>query len=112
MTAETLQIVESAFRFIDRNGDGNLELREIQATLKKFMNEEDQVSDEIFKAIDRDASGTINFAEFTAVSIGPHEYCNKETLWKTFNRFDRDGNGAFDKDEISIVVREVEHLAE
>merc|ERR1712038_349356 len=63
-------------------------------------------------AIDRNASGSLNFAEFTAVSIGQPEYCNKETLWHCFNRFDRDKNGAFDKEEIGQVVREVEHLSD
>jgi len=119
MSAEKLDIVTRAFRYIDKNGDGTLELEEIRAVLKKYSEEvlktygdEEGVADEIFDAIDRDASGTLNLAEFTAVSIGPSEYCNKETLWHTFNRFDKDGNGAFDKQEIMTVVREVEHLSD
>mmetsp|Transcript_50362 Transcript_50362/g.113204 ORF Transcript_50362/g.113204 Transcript_50362/m.113204 type:complete len:576 (+) Transcript_50362:146-1873(+) len=111
MPAEKLEIVTKAFRLIDKNGDGTLEVEEIRAVLRKY-GEEEGAADEIFEAIDRDASGTLNFAEFTAVSIGPSEYCNKETLWHTFNRFDKDGNGQFDKTEIMTVVREVEHLSD
>jgi len=111
MPAEKLEIVTKAFRSIDKNGDGTLEVEEIRSVLKKYGEEEGE-ADEIFDAIDRDASGTLNFAEFTAVSIGPSEYCDKEALWHAFNRFDKDGNGAFDKKEIMTVVREVEHLSD
>merc|ERR1712110_784668 len=94
LSTEKLEIVDKAFRFIDQYGDGNLEVKEIAQVLKRY-GEEEGAADEIFEAIDRDASGTLNFAEFTAVSIGPSEYHDMETLWHTFNRFDRDGNGAF-----------------
>jgi len=111
MPPEKVEVVTKAFRLIDTNGDGNLEVNEIALALKKF-GEEEGLATEIFEAIDRDASGTLNFAEFTAVSIGPSEYCDKEILWHCFNRFDKDGNGAFDRDEIGTVVREVENLTE
>eukprot|EP00928_Gymnodinium_smaydae_P025935 TRINITY_DN20516_c1_g1_i1.p1 TRINITY_DN20516_c1_g1~~TRINITY_DN20516_c1_g1_i1.p1 ORF type:complete len:553 (+),score=134.62 TRINITY_DN20516_c1_g1_i1:226-1884(+) len=110
MNPETLDIVQKAFRTIDKNGDGNLEVKEIRQALKRYGEEEGE-ADAIFEAIDRDASGTLNFAEFTAVSIGRQEYCNKEILWDVFHRFDKEGRGSFDKDEIARVVCEVEHLS-
>jgi len=111
MPAEKLAIVTQAFRYIDKDGDGNLDVEEIRKVLKRY-GEEEASADEIFEAIDRDASGSLNFAEFTAVSLGPHEYCDSETLWHTFNRFDKDGNGNFDKAEIMTVMREVEYVAD
>jgi len=111
MPPEKLAIVTQAFRYIDKDGDGNLDVEEIRKVLKKYGDEEAS-ADEIFEAIDRDASGSLNLAEFTAVSLGPHEYCNLETLWHTFNRFDKDGNGNFDLAEIMTVVREVEFVAD
>lgn len=111
MSDEKLEIVQKAFRFIDRNCDGTLELEEIRSALKRY-GEADSEADAIFNAIDRDASGTLNFAEFGAMSIGPSEYCDKEVLWHTFNRFDRDANGAFDQSEITTILREIQHLSE
>jgi len=111
MPPEKLAIVTQAFRYIDKDGDGNLDVEEIRKVLKKY-GEQEASADEIFEAIDRDASGSLNLAEFTAVSLGPHEYCNLETLWHTFNRFDKDGNGNFDLAEIMTVVREVEFVAD
>lgn len=112
MNHEKLEVVQKAFQRIDKNNDGTLELHEITAVLRKYVQDDDQNTDEIFEAIDRDASGSLNFAEFCAVSIGRPEYCEKETLWHAFNRFDRDGNGMFEKEEIALCLREVEHLAE
>lgn len=112
MGNDKFEIVQAAFRVCDKNGDGSLDLSEIRGVLGKYLENEEGAANDIFDAIDRDASGTLNFAEFMAVSIGPHEYCDKETLWHTFNRFDKDGNGQFDQDEIGQVVREVEHLTE
>jgi Ca2+-binding EF-hand superfamily protein len=110
-----LDVVEKAFRFIDKNGDGTLEVDEIRAALRKYYKEEDEAheaADSIFEAIDRDLSGTLNFAEFTAVSIGPQEYCDKVNLWECFNRFDKDGNGEFSHEEIAAVVGKVDYLTE
>merc|ERR1719197_1549856 len=75
MSPDKVEIVRKAFRAVDKNGDGNLDVSEIREVLRKHKQEEDE-ADAIFDAIDRDASGTLNFAEFTAVSIGPHEYCD------------------------------------
>lgn len=111
MQPDKLAIARKAFRAVDKNGDGTLDCLEIRDVLRKYGEEEGD-ADAIFEAIDRDASGTLNFAEFTAVSIGPHEYCDRTVLWHTFNRFDRDRSGSFDEGEIARVVREVEHLAE
>merc|ERR1711957_454358 len=111
MPAEKVEVVTKLFRAIDKNGDGVLEVKEIKDVLRKY-GEEEGAADEIFEAIDRDASGTPNFAEFTAVSLGPSEYHDMETLWHTFNRFDKDGNGQFDKSEIMVVVKEVENSSD
>lgn len=115
MSAEKLEVVERAFRFIDKNGDGTLEVVEIKAALRKYMKEEEEAisaADDIFLAIDRDASGSLNFAEFVAVSIGPQEYTDKVAMWECFNRFDKDGNGSFSKEEIATVAKRVDFLAE
>eukprot|EP00927_Polykrikos_kofoidii_P072455 TRINITY_DN68571_c0_g1_i1.p1 TRINITY_DN68571_c0_g1~~TRINITY_DN68571_c0_g1_i1.p1 ORF type:complete len:567 (+),score=109.43 TRINITY_DN68571_c0_g1_i1:267-1967(+) len=109
MPAEKLDIVQKAFRLIDKNGDGNLEVGEVRDALKRFGEEED-AAEEIFEAIDRDSSGTLNLAEFSAVSIGRSEYCCKEVLWHAFHRFDKDESGLIDRSKIERVWAEVENV--
>lgn len=108
---DKLEIIQKAFSILDKNGDGTLEVEEIRAALRKY-GEEDAAADEIFEAIDRDASGTLNFAEFTAVSLGSAEYTDREVLWNAFTRFDRDHDGSFSKQEIARVLKEVENTSE
>jgi len=108
MPPEKLEIVQNAFSILDKNGDGTLEVEEIRSALKKY-GEEEAAADEIFEAIDRDASGTLNFAEFTAVSLGTAEYMDREVLFNAFSRFDRNGDGAFNREEICRVLKEVDY---
>eukprot|EP00812_Abedinium_dasypus_P006755 NODE_1855_length_1047_cov_362.367944.p1 GENE.NODE_1855_length_1047_cov_362.367944~~NODE_1855_length_1047_cov_362.367944.p1 ORF type:complete len:301 (+),score=92.61 NODE_1855_length_1047_cov_362.367944:86-904(+) len=110
MSVEKIDVCRSAFCFIDRNNDGNVDVEELRRALAAAGHEDD--AREVFDAIDVDMSGSLNLAEFVAASIGPQEYCNKEVLWRTFKRFDRDGNGSFDVDEIKSVCQEIESLAD
>lgn len=113
MTPEQLEIVRTAFRLIDKNGDGSLDLKEVCAVLRKYnYGQEEILASEIFEAIDRDVSNNLSFAEFTAVSIGMKEYSNRLVLWHTFNRFDKEQNGIFTEKEVGRLLREVEHKTE
>merc|ERR1719296_192071 len=73
MSPEKLMVVTQAFRQIDTNSDGTLEVKEVAKALKRYTEEEgdESLAESVFEAIDRNASGSLNFAEFTAVSIGP-----------------------------------------
>jgi len=105
--------VRQAFRLIDKNGDGSLDVKEICAVLRKYKYDQDEsLAHEIFEAIDRDVSNNLSFAEFTAVSIGTAEYSNRQTLWHTFNRFDKEQKGYVTKSEVSRLLRQVEHTTE
>lgn len=111
MPPEKVQIIQAAFCSIDKNGDGMLDCEEIRKAINKYLDILLPVAD-VLNALDRDCSGSIGFPEFMAASLGQHECCNKEVLWNAFNRFDKDGDGRFDKMEISSVVRELDNLSQ
>ena len=56
--------------------------------------------DEIFRQIDVDNSGTIDYNEFVMASINQDELTQQKNLKETFNLFDKDGNGSISVDEI------------
>ena len=58
------------------------------------------LANEIFKEIDFNNDGTINFSEFLKVNIRKGKLLNEETLDNVFKMFDIDGNGYITIDEL------------
>ena len=57
-------------------------------------------ADNIFKEIDFNNDGSINFSEFLTVNIRKEKLLNEETLDNAFKMFDIDGNGYITIDEL------------
>jgi len=101
-------VVESAFRCLDGNGDGVLTVDEIIKGLKKHMDCSSQELSQLFHAVDRDGSGTLNVNEFICVTMDQRKTTSLPVLWQAFNAFDKDQGGAISFDEIDKIVKEVE----
>ena len=59
--------MKKKFESIDRNGDGNITLKELREALKDTSNKEELM--QIMVAADTDNSGTINYTEFIAATL-------------------------------------------
>ena len=57
-------------------------------------------AENIFKEIDFNNDGSINFSEFLTVNIQKEKLLNEETLDRAFKMFDLDGNGYITIDEL------------
>ena len=57
-------------------------------------------ADEIFKEIDFNNDGCINFSEFLTANFKKEKLLSEKTLQKTFNLLDLDGNGYITLDEL------------
>lgn len=101
-------VVETAFRCLDRNGDGVLTVEEMIKGLGKHMDcSSDQLS-KLFEQVDRDGSGTLNVNEFTCVTMDQKQTTSLPVLWQAFNAFDKDQSGEITFDEMDKIVKEVE----
>lgn len=102
--------VEQAFRCLDKNGDGVLNIDEVVSGIKKHLSisPDNQQLEDMFAALDRDGSGTINVQEFICASMDQSRSTTLPVLWEAFNAFDRDQSGAIDPNEVVGIVREVE----
>ena len=105
LTDDEVKKLKDAFQKIDVNKDGMLTLEE----LKNAVNQNPEVHvmniEQIFKTIDTDNSGVINYTEFLAASIDKRIYLQEDKLRDAFKLFDEDKSGKISKSEISKVLK-------
>ena len=87
---------------IDVNKDGEISKNELIKCLEVLYPSQEAIyrANQIFKEIDFNNDGTINFSEFLTVNIQKEKLLNEETLDNAFKMFDIDGNGYITIDEL------------
>jgi Ca2+-binding EF-hand superfamily protein len=92
-------------RLYNKNKDGTLTLEEIKAGIGKLTDDKDVDVQELFKSIDTDGSGAINYTEFLASTMDQNTYLKEEKLYEAFRAFDKDGSGKISTDEVRSVMK-------
>lgn len=93
-----IQHLKRVFESIDKNGDGNITLKELKDGLKDVKNKEDLMA--IMEGADTDGNGTINYTEFIAATMEQNMYLKEENMRNAFRMFDKDGSGKISIDEM------------
>jgi calcium-dependent protein kinase len=101
---DDIKELKDIFMAIDENKDGTLTLEEIKEGLAKLKDCKINVED-VFKSIDTDGSGVINYTEFLAATMDKKVYLKEERLYEAFRTFDTDGSGKISTDEITKIMR-------
>lgn len=68
--------------------------------------------DRIFKLVDVDNSGEIDFSEFVTATVNRSELLQEEKLKQAFNLYDKDGSGAISTEELRDVLGVGGHISE
>ena len=68
----------------------------------KVMSDEEVES--MFKAVDTDNSGFIDYSEFVVAAMNENQLTTNEKLQAAFKMFDKDGSGIISADEIREVL--------
>ena len=96
------------FNQIDINGDGKITKPEFLKGLKTKIssNTLEKDVDQIFKNIDMDNNGYIEYEEFVRAAVSKEYFVDENILRFAFRYFDKDDSGEITFDEIESVFKE------
>lgn len=101
---DEIRKIFSTFQIIDDNGDGRLTKKELLKGLiiynENIVNPEQEVEN-VFKKVDTDQNGFLEFEEFVRVIIDKKKILTNEILKFAFDFFDKDGNGEVTLEELA-----------
>lgn len=104
-----LQSIKDAYKIFltyDENLDGKITKKEMLKVFKNLLNisfKADEEVEAIFKKLDNDNNGFIEYEEFVRASINKDIFVKEEILQFAFKFFDKDGNGEITIDELKAV---------
>lgn len=102
ISTNDIRHLKKKFEAIDKNGDGNITLKELRDGMKDVHNKEELI--QIMLGADTDKSGTINYTEFLAATMEQSMYTREENLRNAFGMFDQDGSGKISIEEIKNIL--------
>ena len=96
------------FNQIDVNGDGKITKEELLKGLQGKMKSPTLAKDvdEIYKNIDMDNNGYIEYEEFVRAAVSKEKFLSEGVLRYAFRYFDKDNSGEITIDEIEEVFKE------
>ncbi|KAL6499619.1 Calcium-dependent protein kinase 8 [Orobanche gracilis] len=101
LSVEEVAGIKEAFDMMDSGKKGKINFEEFKTGLHKLGH---QIADTdiqtLMEAADVDGDGTLNYAEFLAVSVHLRKMANDEHLHKAFAFFDRNGSGYIEIEEL------------
>jgi calcium-dependent protein kinase len=98
VSSKDIAHLKRVFEALDKNGDGNITMKELKDGLKDVKNRDELLA--IIEAVDTDSSGAINYTEFIAATMEQNMYLKEENLRNAFKMFDKDGSGKISIEEM------------
>ncbi len=102
--------MESIFKSMDTNQDGMLSMDEIKNGYDKHFGTalDDEELIRMFKEIDTDGNGTIDYSEFLMATMNETQLLSTDKLKAAFKMFDKDGSGTISKEEIKETLGQLD----
>jgi calcium-dependent protein kinase len=93
------------FQALDTNGDGQLSQDELESGYAKILGKEKAKQEvaRIFRMVDTDGNGSIDYSEFVTACINKESILSKKRLKAAFRIFDKDNSGGIDMDELKEI---------
>ncbi|CAD8074024.1 unnamed protein product [Paramecium sonneborni] len=110
MSEQDKTMLMDEFMKFDLNKDGLLTKEELLNVYSRTLPHERALKEvnEIFKKIDVNGSGKIDYQEFVIATIDQKKYFNKEKLMMIFQQIDSDHSGQLNKEELKKLLRDIQ----
>jgi len=110
---DELSELRGLWRSIDKDNSGRVSLDELKQGASQLVTKNkkngksvDAELEDLFRRMDADGSGQIDYTEFLAATVDKKLYAQDEVLWTAFRIFDKDGNGRITRDELDAVLKD------
>ena len=99
--------LKKTFEAFNIQKDGQISYEELKKGLRELNCQRitDEELCELFKSIDVDKNGKIDYTEFLAATLQKKMYLKEERLYEAFCNFDLDGCGKITKEELMSVLK-------
>mmetsp|Transcript_36540 Transcript_36540/g.82182 ORF Transcript_36540/g.82182 Transcript_36540/m.82182 type:complete len:254 (+) Transcript_36540:745-1506(+) len=103
-----MEQMKNTFMALDKNGDGQLSVEEVQNGVRDLgLGEwEAEALTQLLKDADVDGNGSIDYSEFIASTMHRKEMEEESRLWAAFCVFDMDGSGTITVEELEKVLQD------
>ena len=99
--------LKNVFSAFDKTKDGQISYEELKQGLIQLKSNRITEQDVIylFKALDVDHNGKIDYSEFIAATLQKANYFRSNRLLEAFKNFDKDNSGKISKEELIMVLK-------
>ncbi|XP_064545783.1 calmodulin-beta-like [Drosophila montana] len=106
MTADQMKEFQRAFKMLDRDGEGNIQARDLGAFMRDLGKmPTDSELQSMVNQVDTDGNGTIDFEEFaSAMMARMKQVPDDDDLREAFNVYDKEGTGIVGPDQLRSVM--------
>ena len=107
MTANEAKQYIDMFKIMDKNNDGVLTIDEIEKGMKYCKLETNMNNDaivQLFKDMDIDKNGLVNYTEFVSALMDYEKEVKKEHIIECFNSYDADRSGKISFKEFCDII--------
>ena len=107
---DQIKQLREAFSTFDKNGDGQLTVKELKEGITKvqgcMLTETD--IDQAMEVMDSNSNGFIDYTEFIAACLQSQNYLKENHLKLAFSYFDKDDSGTISREELKACLQDEE----
>jgi calcium-dependent protein kinase len=111
LNEKEIKTLKQTFMTLDVNGDGTLTLDEIKTGCQQHQIALPANFDSVFRSIDSDNSGCIDYTEFIAATMENSFQYREDLCWAAFRVFDIDGDGKITCQELAAALKTSKDLS-